>query len=116
MPISDRDRSRLAALIAIVKPAHSLAARLETLTDEQRDSYARWEALYERWIEWCKAHHDDEIEVDARPYAYLLQRCPPPPTLHRDVQTPLFGETPKILRTDTEDEAARKWMDYLQCT
>lgn len=115
MPVSDRDRSRLAALIAIVKPAHSLAARLDALTDDQRDYYARWEARYERWIEWCKAQHDDETEIDARPYAYSLQRYPPT-TLRRDVETALFGETPKILKTDSNDDAARKWMDYLQCT
>lgn len=113
MPVSDRDRSRLAALIAIVKPAHSLAAKLETLTDEQRDYYARWKARYERWIEGCKAHHDDEIELDARPYAYSLQGHGPP-ALRRDVKTALFGEAPKILKTDTEDTAARKWMDQLQ--
>lgn len=115
MPVSDRDRSRLAALIAIVKPAHSLAARLDALTDEQRDYYARWKASNERWFERCKARHDDEIEVDARPYAYALQQYPPL-TLRRDVESSLFGANPKILKTDTEDEAARKWMDYLQCT
>ncbi|MET4603436.1 hypothetical protein ABIB90_002914 [Bradyrhizobium sp. JR4.1] len=115
MPIGDRDRNRLAALIAIVKPAHSIAAKLEAITDEQRNSYAGWEARHERWIEWCKAQHDDEIEDDdARPYAYSLQRYPPP-TLRREVETALFGQAPKILKTDTEADAARKWMDYSQC-
>ncbi|MCA6120343.1 hypothetical protein J6500_00265 [Bradyrhizobium sp. WSM 1704] len=115
MPVSDRDRNRLAALVAIVKPANSLAARLDAITDEQRAYYATWEARYERWIEWCKAQHDDEIEVDARPYARMLEHDTSP-RLHRDVEAALFDETPKILLSDTEETAARKWMDQLQCT
>jgi len=110
MPVSDRDRNRLAALIAIVKPAHSLAARLDALADEQRDSYARWEARYERWIEWCKAQHDDEIEADARPYAHSLQRHPP--TLRRDVRIALYGPDRVILITATEEEAASFYKDF----
>ncbi|UGX97124.1 hypothetical protein G6321_00019120 [Bradyrhizobium barranii subsp. barranii] len=115
MPVSDRDRSRLAALIAIVKPAHSLAARLDALTDEQRDYYNRWEARYEQWTARCNATHDDEIEIEARPYARMLEGYGPP-AMRRDVETALFGETPKILLTETDDTAARKWMDQLQCS
>ncbi|MBR0845227.1 hypothetical protein JQ607_33995 [Bradyrhizobium liaoningense] len=111
MPVSDRDRSRLAALIAIVKPAHSLAAKLETLTGEQRDYYERWKASNERWFERCKAKHDDEIELEARPYAQMLEGYGPP-SMRRDVETALFDETPRVLLTDTEADAARKWNIY----
>lgn len=114
MPVSDRDRNRLAALIAIVKPSHSLAARLDALTDEQRDYYTRWKASDERWYERCKARSDmDDIEPEARPYACTCERVGPP-TIRRDVETALFGETPKILLSDTETDAARKWIDQLQ--
>ncbi|MET4799081.1 hypothetical protein [Bradyrhizobium sp. LB11.1] len=109
--ITASDRKQLGALIAIVKPARSLAARLETLPDEQRDYYARWQARYEQWIERCKANHDDEIEIEARPYASMLEGRGPP-MMNRDVEAALFNETPKILSTDTETDAARKWMEY----
>lgn len=38
--ITQRDRNRLKALIAIIRPKHSLAARIDSLSDEQRNHYA----------------------------------------------------------------------------
>ncbi|MEH2485003.1 hypothetical protein [Bradyrhizobium sp. AZCC 2230] len=113
MPITERDRNRLAAIIAQIKPPNSLAARLDTVSDEQRAYYARWEVRYEQWVQGCKAKHDDEIGIEARPYARMLEGYGPP-TMRRDVGTALFGATPKILLTDTETDAARKWIDQLQ--
>lgn len=111
MPVSDRDRNRLAALVAIVKPRKSLAFRLDTITDEQRAYYVRWEARYGQWIEKCKAKHDDEIEIEARPYAHVLEGHGPP-TMRHDVETALFGASPRILLSETDTDAARKWNIY----
>lgn len=36
------------------------------------------------------------------------------PQLPKTIGKALFGETPKIFNTDTDDDAARKWMEYLQ--
>ncbi|WP_440640383.1 hypothetical protein ACSHT2_03385 [Bradyrhizobium sp. PUT101] len=110
MPITERDRNRIAAIIARIKPPRSLAARLDTINDEQRAYYARWKARFEQWIEGRKAKHDDEFEIEARPYASMLDGHGPP-MMRRSVEAALFDEAPKILLTDTETDAARKWMD-----
>lgn len=109
MPVSDRDRSRLAALIAIVKPANSLAARLDALTDEQRDYYWYWHQRYGDWLKRCLSL-DDDNEPDARPYARMLERDTSP-RLRRDVETALFGETPKILLDASDEQAAQLWLN-----
>jgi hypothetical protein len=113
LPISDRDRSRLAALVAHIKPANSLAARLATLADEQRDCYARWKAINERWFERCKARHDDEIEIEARPFAYMLQGYGPP-TLRQDVHIALHGPDTQIATRASEQEAAQSYYRYME--
>ncbi|MCP3389690.1 hypothetical protein NLM27_12990 [Bradyrhizobium sp. CCGB12] len=104
-------KKQLAALRAIVKPAQSLAARIDRLTDEQRDGYVRWEAQYQRWFERCKTHIDD-YEADARPYACTIERDTSP-TLRRDVRSALYGPDQRIPAKATEDEAARLYLDYL---
>lgn len=104
-------KKQLATLRSIVKPANSLAARLETLTDEQRDYYRYWHKRYDEWFERCKAQHDDEIEVDARPYAYSLYRYPPP-KLRRDVRIALHGPDRLIPITASDDDAAKIYRDY----
>lgn len=121
MPISDRDRSRLAALIAIVKPAQSLAAKLETLTDERRYCYARWEARYKQWIERCKAQCPEDEDPDAYLYSRSLEdddygpklpRENYEPKLRRDVRIALYGPDRLIPITAGEIEAARIYMDF----
>lgn len=111
MGITDRDRNRLAALILLIRPAHSIAARVEALNEADRARYNRYSERMSAWIERCKAKHDDDIEIEARPYAHMLEGYDPPTM--RGAKA-LFGEEPRILLIDTETDAARKWMDQLQ--
>lgn len=104
MPVSERDRSRLQALILLVRPARSIAAHMQRLSDEQRDWYQGWAA---HWAQWMQ-RHDDE---DGRAYGATLQgfgpiQCRP------DIHAALFGATPQILKTDDDDTAARKYTDH----
>ncbi|MCP1843623.1 hypothetical protein ACVIHI_003459 [Bradyrhizobium sp. USDA 4524] len=98
-------KKQIAALLAVVKPAHSLAARLDALSPDDRAHYERWKTRHDEWFERCKARRDDEIEVEARPYARMLEGYGPP-TMRRDVETALFGEMPRILSTASDDDAA----------
>ena len=65
MPINERDKRRLDALIAIVKPANSLAARIDMLTDDHRDWFREWNAHCKKWL----LKNDDE---DGRAYKLTL--------------------------------------------
>ncbi|WP_143130551.1 hypothetical protein [Bradyrhizobium arachidis] len=112
MPVSDRDRNRLAALIAIVKPANSLAARFETLTDEQRDYYWYWHQRYGDWLRRCLVL-DDDNEPDARPYARMLEHDTSP-RLRRDIDEALFGKAPRIPTAMSDVEAAQIWFGEAQ--
>lgn len=101
-------RKQLAELTLLIRPPHSLACRVEKLRAEHRQIYERYSERMSAWLEACKAQHDDEIEIEARPYARMLEGYGPP-TMRRAVETALFGEAPRILLTDTEETAARKW-------
>ncbi len=101
MGVTERDRTRLDALIAIVKPANSLAARLDTLSDGQRDWYDGWEAHCEQWM-----RRNGER-------AYELALCGFRPVgLRSDISTALFGEMPRILKTHSDSEAAAIYHRY----
>lgn len=107
--ITERDRNRLATLIARIKPPHSIAARLETLTDAQRAQYDHYSERMSAFI----ARND--IDEEGNPgNAYRLISDGYGPQLSNAIDKALFGEMPKILKTDTDDEAARKWMECLQ--
>jgi hypothetical protein len=101
VPITERDKTRLDALIAIVKPANSLAARLDTLNDDQRDWYDGWKAHCERWMS----------RNDERAYEITLNGGGPI-SLREDITTALFGEMPRILKTDDDDKAAQIYQRY----
>lgn len=102
--ITARDRSRLAALIAIVKPAHSLAARVDALNDDHRNYYLGWSA---HWSQWINRHNDD----DGRAYGLTLAGYGPV-QLPADIATALHGAMPQILKTDSDNDAANKFREY----
>jgi hypothetical protein len=95
MPVTERDRTRLAALQAIVKPANSLAARIDTLTDEQRRWYIGWKAHCERWMSKRKRTGDDDDDREGRAYQLTLDNFGPV-DLRDDIRTALYGPKPTI--------------------
>jgi hypothetical protein len=101
--ITERDKRRLDALIAIVKPANSLAARLDTLTDNERDWYNGWKAYCDRYIQ---RHSDGDA------YAKHLDGYGPFGGLRDDIKIALFGETPHIIVSDDIDTAAQRYWRY----
>ena len=101
MPITERDRTRLDALIAIVKPANSLAARLDTLTDDQLNWYHGWRAHCDQWMH----------KYGRRAYELNLNGFGPV-KLREDISIALFGEMPRIPKTDDDDIAADIYQRY----
>ncbi|MCK1524747.1 hypothetical protein [Bradyrhizobium sp. 17] len=110
MPITERDRNRFGAIIARIKPPRSLAARLDIIEDEQRNYYARWKARFDQWLDRCKAKHDDEIEIEARPYANMVAGQGPP-AMRRSVEIALFGASPTVPLNASDEQAAQMWLD-----
>jgi hypothetical protein len=102
VPVTERDKRRLDALIAIVKPANSLAARIDKLTTDQRDWYDGWKAHCERWM---------RINSDDRAYELTLSGFGPV-GLRDDISIALFGEMPRIFQTDDENKAAEIYQRY----
>jgi hypothetical protein len=107
MPVSERDRARLSALLATVRPSHSLAARVQTLNDNDRAIY---EIYRERMSAFIARTDIDEDGNRGNAYAVVLRGHGP--RLPETITTLLNGVTPKITATDTDDNAARKFMEY----
>lgn len=105
MPITERDKRRLDALIAIVKPANSLAARIDTLSDNQRDWFRARNAHCKKWL----LKNDDE---QGRAYRLTLDGYGPF-GLREDISVALFGPAPQILTTDDEQTSAQKYRTHL---
>jgi hypothetical protein len=105
MPVTVSDRKRIDAIAAILKPTNSIASRIETLTDEQRDCYAAWKEYRDRWIARCKAQCNDDEEREGLPYARTSEGYGP--TLREDIYTALYGPKRTIPITSTDDDAAR---------
>jgi hypothetical protein len=101
MPVSDRDRSRLAALIAIVRPAKSLAARVDMLSDTDRNFYEEWKARCERWM--LRYPDGEAYEKHLDGYG---------PKLLDDVSIALIGEIPRILKTHDDSDAAQIYTGF----
>lgn len=102
-------KKQLAVLLAVVKPAHSLAAKLDMLNEDDRARYG----LYCERLSAFIARHDIDSDGNAgNAYAMTLRGYGP--RLPETIGKALFGETPTIRLIDTEDDAARKWMEYLQ--
>lgn len=110
MPVTERDRSRLAALIAIVRPARSLAARVDALGDDHREIYDRYSECMKDFI----ARNDIDPDTDECGNAWAMVLRGYGPRLPEPIATALHDATPQILKTDTDDNAARKWVEYLQ--
>jgi hypothetical protein len=101
VPVTDRDRQRLEALIAIVKPSRSIAARLDMLTDDDRNYFDEWKARCERWM---RRYPDGE--------AYEKHLDGYSPQLRDDISVALFGEMPRILKTHNDSDAAQIYTRY----
>ena len=101
MPVTERDRSRLAAIVAIVKPTDSLASRLETLTDNQREHYENWHSRYRKFI---------DQNPDGKAYELAMDGFDP--CLPTDIREALFGKLPHLLMTDTFETIAEKYWRY----
>lgn len=101
MPITERDRQRLQALIAIVKPADSISARLDTLAETDRNYYDEWKARREHWMRRYPDGEAFEKHLDG--YG---------PQLRDDISVALFGETPRILKTDDYQRAQEIYRRY----
>ena len=91
--------NRISALIIVVEPPHSLAARIR--------------AIYEYWNEkLSKWHKSFEAEEDA--YATTVNGEPSPfEFLRAHIGYALYGDIPRILEADSFDEAERKYHDYI---
>jgi len=100
VPVTDRDRQRLDALIAIVKPVNSLAARLDTLTDADRNYYDEYKARCERWM----LRYPDGGAYEKHLDGYG-------PKLRDDISA-LLGEMPGILKTHNDSDAAEIYQRY----
>ncbi|MET4307710.1 hypothetical protein [Bradyrhizobium sp. RT4b] len=112
--ITERDKRQLASIIAIVKPANSLEARLEKLSEEHR---VRYDIYCWRMVQWAtriNAMCPDDYEggIDAHLYARSIDSKSYEPRLDARVQMALFGPTPRILKTASEDEAMRIYKEY----
>lgn len=103
-------KKQLAALMAIVKPSTSLAARIEKLPAEQRDWYDGWKAHCERWYTRSKARADED-QRESLPYQCALEGYGPV-DLREDISIALYGPKPIIPITATEDDAARIYREY----
>jgi hypothetical protein len=104
VPVTERDRSRLAALIAIVRPNDSLAARLEAVTDDQREYYRHWKARCDGFI---------ERYPNGEAYEKHLDGYGPFNSLRDEIAEALFGNPPQILNTDDDDKAAQIYRRYI---
>lgn len=89
-------RRRIAAISALIRPYHSLEAKLERLTPEQRAAYDYWRDRMEQW------HRDYRNE---KPYQRLIEGDPGP-SLRRDVSEALFGKRIMIPADATERDVA----------
>lgn len=109
MPVSERDRSRLSALLATLRPAHSLAARVERLSADHREIY---EHYHDRMSAFIKRNDTDEDGHKGNAYATIL--CGYGPQLPDDISVALIGEIPHILTTDDENTAMQKYQQWMR--
>jgi hypothetical protein len=107
LPITERDRSRLAALILLVRPAHSLASRVEQLSADHREIYERYS---ERMKDFIARNDIDENGERGNAWAKVL--CGYGPALPDTIYTALFGALPRILKVHDDDTASRIYRDY----
>jgi hypothetical protein len=100
MGITERDRSRLAALIALVKSANSLAARVDALNEDDRKIYDRYS---ERMKEFIARNDIDENGERGNSWARSIEGYGP--TLREDIQTTIYGPKRVIPIGATDDQA-----------
>lgn len=102
-------RKQLAALLAIVKPAHSLAARLDALSPDDRAAYDRYSERMSEWIKACEARNDmEDVEPLARPFARLIDGYGP--RLPARISNALYP-MPKLPVNASDEQAAQIWFD-----
>lgn len=99
-------RGRLDKLFATIRPPGSLAAKLEKLSDDERETFEAWERLSKKWI----ARHS-AFEPDGA-YRALLNGTIPP-ILPEPIRVKLFGPLPPLIPADASvDDAARMYAEY----
>lgn len=89
-------RRRVGAIAALIRSNHSLEAKLERLTPEQRAAYYYWR---DRMDQWHRDHRDEQA------YQRLIEGDPGP-SLRRDVSEALFGPRIVIPADATERDIA----------
>jgi hypothetical protein len=108
--VTERDKSRIAALFLLIRPAQSIAAKVQRLEPSEREIYERYSIRYSQWISECKRACDDDDQREGRPYELSLQGRGP--HLPNDIAIALNGTVPTIIATMTDDKAAQTYMDY----
>ncbi|NEV00991.1 hypothetical protein [Bradyrhizobium uaiense] len=99
-------KKQVAALTAQIKPPNSLAARLDTLTDQQRTQYDRYSERMSAFI----ARND--IDEDGNPgNAYAMTLRGYGPQLPARINKALFGEMPTLPLNASDEQAAQMWLN-----
>ena len=106
MALTERIRNRIDALFAILKPANSLASRVDALSEDDRQIYDRYS---DRMKDFIARNDIDENGERGNAWARSIEGYGP--HLPDRIYSALFGTTPQILKTDTNDIAARKYDD-----
>lgn len=107
MPVSERDRSRLSALLATLRPAHSLAARVERLSADHREIYDQY---VQRMREWIDRNDIDSDGNRGNAWAMVIRGYGP--QLSDDIATKLIGPTPRILASADDNSAQQTYQRY----
>ena len=106
MTVSQRDRNRIDAITAQIKPRYSLLSRLDLLTEHGRDHFNQWRRYCDDFLH----HHEDEAPGDA--YRMHLDSYGPFGRLSAEISVALFGPVPSIQSSASEEEACLIWQRY----
>jgi len=96
------ERRRLDALVAILRPAGSLAARIAALPDQQCATYQDWQARMSEWI----ARRPNGQAYEAMINGEEL------PMLRREVRAALFQDVANISETAKLGEVQTIYYDF----
>lgn len=98
-------RKRIETLAAVIRPARSVAARVEELPDADRQLYRRWRLACVDW-------HQKFNRSDAAYQAYLDGESFP--ELPYRLEIAIFGLPVEVLKTETLADAAEKWRQAME--
>jgi hypothetical protein len=91
--------------VGIVRPPNSLAAKLELLSDDEREIFEAWQRLSKKW----QARHSATEPGGA--YRTLINGTMPP-LLPEPIRLKLFGPLPTLSADATVEQAARIYSEY----